>query len=238
MAVALLFFHALLAAGFRTAHRKTSAYKAQPVVYQISTRPWLYALAQAGLPANCDNGRGTVYVCLRDVPDSEWLKIKNDHADFVWLMGMWQLGQEGLQDSLGYIERYRPYLPDIQPEDIIGSPYAVVEYTVNPEIGTEEDLAAVRAKLNSLGMRLMLDFVPNHLARDSKLFFEHPEAFIQRPPGDTSPDHWWYHKDGKTVAYGRGPYDGPWTDTLQLNVFSPKALQLIEGLFTSAARHA
>merc|ERR1719188_1450769 len=87
-------------------------------------------------------------------------------------------------------------------------------------------------------MRLMLDFVPNHLARDSRLFYEHPEAFVQRPAGDTSPDDWWYHKDGKTVAYGRGPYDGPWTDTLQLNFFSPQAVELIEGMLSSVARQA
>lgn len=242
--VALFGCHAAL--GFRIPKRPSSmahtstapSLNPQPVVYQISTRPWLYALAQAGVPANCGNGRGTQYVCLRDVPDEEWAKIKNDHTDMVWLMGMWQLGEEGLQDSLGYIERYRPDLPDITAEDIIGSPYAVVDYVVNPEIGNAADLAGVRAKLHSLGMGLMLDFVPNHLARDAKLFYEHPEAFIQRPSGDTSPDEWWYNKNGKTVAYGGGPYDGPWTDTLQLNYFSTEAVQLIEGILMTIASQA
>jgi len=95
----------------------------------------------------------------------------------------------------------------------------------------------VRAKLNSLGMGLIVDFVPNHFARDSKLFLEHPEAFVQRPNGDTSPDNWWYSKNGyPTVAFGRGPYDGPWTDTLQINYFSPQAVQLVSDLIVSVAR--
>lgn len=208
----------------------------QPVVYQISTRPWLYELAQMGMTANCGNNRGSAYVCLRDVPDSEWQKIADDKADMVWLMGMWELGNEGLQDSLGYIERYRSELPDISPEDIIGSPYAIVDYSVNPEIGNDDDLEWVKAKINSFGMGLMVDFVPNHLARDAKLFYEHPEAFIHRPFGDTSPNEWWYNKNGYTVAYGRGPYDGPWTDTLNLNYFSPEALALVTDIFVRIAK--
>ncbi len=40
-------------------------------------------------------------------------------------------------------------------DDIIGSPYAVVNYTANVnEIGTDADLAAVRALLNSMGMKV------------------------------------------------------------------------------------
>jgi len=222
-----------------TVHPSTDP-KKQPVVYQISTRPWLYALAQSGLPANCGNGRGTRYVCLRDVPDEEWLRIKNDHADMVWFMGMWELGPASLAEATALKEDMKQWygVPDLQQEDIIGSPYAPVDYRVNPDIGTEADLVAVREKLRLLGMRLMVDFVPNHFARDSKLFREHPEAFVHRPHGDTSPDNWWLHQDGKTVAFGRGPYDGPWTDTLQINYFSPRAVELVAELIVSVAKRA
>jgi len=210
------------------------------VVYQISTRPWLYELAQSGLPANCTNNRGTNYVCLRDVPDSEWQKIKDDHADMVWLMGMWELGQESLGEAMALFDDMKQWygVPDLVPEDVIGSPYAPVDYRVIPEIGNDDDLAVVRAKLHSLDMGLMVDFVPNHFARDSKLFLEHPEAFVPRPNGDSSPDNWWYSKNGHTVAFGRGPYDGPWTDTLQINYWNPRAVELVSDLILSVARRA
>ena len=49
-----------------------------------------------------------------------------------------------------------------QMADIIGSPYSITNYTVNTEIGTPADLANTRKILNGLGMKLMLDLVPNH----------------------------------------------------------------------------
>lgn len=39
-------------------------------------------------------------------------------------------------------------------DDVIGSPYAITNYTVNPEIGTAGDLAAVRSALNGMGIRV------------------------------------------------------------------------------------
>ena len=57
-------------------------------------------------------------------------------------------------------------LPGWTKADIIGSPYAVVNYSLNTELGLESDLKNLRTKLNSMGMLLMLDFVPNHSAVD------------------------------------------------------------------------
>lgn len=190
------------------------------------------------MPANCTNNRGSNFVCLRDVPDSEWQRIKDDKTDMVWLMGVWELGSESLGEAMKLFEDMKEWygVPDLVPEDIIGSPYAPVDYKVISDIGNDEDLDLVRAKLNSLGMGLMVDFVPNHFARDSKLFYDHPEAFIHRPNGDSSPDNWWYQKNGHTVAYGRGPYDGPWTDTLNINYWSPRAVQLVSDLIVNLAK--
>lgn len=50
---------------------------------------------------------------------------------------------------------------------LAGSPYAVTEYTTNSELGSEADLTALRKRLHSLDLQLMLDFVPNHSAVDS-----------------------------------------------------------------------
>lgn len=65
---------------------------------------------------------------------------------------------------------YGQVLPDYRMPDIIGSPYAVVDYVTNPDIGTDADVINLRVRLNSMGMRLMLDFVPNHSAVDCAYF--------------------------------------------------------------------
>merc|ERR1712232_17366 len=151
---------------------------AQPILYQISTRPWLYSLAQAGIAANCGQ-----YVCLKDVPRSEWTHLKDHfHVDIVWLMGVWQLGEWGLQhdrsNSTIQAQHFKDDLPDFQVDDVIGSPYAVKNYTVNRDIGNEADLARIRHTLHQLGMKLMLDFVPNHFAVDSDLAKSKPSMFV------------------------------------------------------------
>merc|ERR1719336_2797101 len=87
-----------------------------------------------------------------------------------------------------------------------------------------------------MGMGLMADFVPNHFARDAVLFADHPEAFLERPANDTSPNEWWHTKNGKQYAYGRGPYDGPWTDTLNINYWSPAAVALVSNIFVNVAK--
>jgi maltooligosyltrehalose synthase len=67
-------------------------------------------------------------------------------------------------------------------DDVIGSSFAVTEYTVNSQIGTDDDLVTLRARLNSLGLRLMLDFVPNHSAVDSP-HMSNIDWYIRAPKG-------------------------------------------------------
>lgn len=45
----------------------------------------------------------------------------------------------------------------------------MTSYVCNPELGTQDDLKQLKAKLNALGLSLMLDFVPNHYAVDSPM---------------------------------------------------------------------
>lgn len=197
----------------------------QPVLYEISTRPWLYSLAQEGIAANCGD-----YVCLRDVPLAEWQRMADDHIDVVWLMGVWQLGQYGLDHdrSNAKLEEFRNYLPDIQKEDIIGSPYAISQYAVHSDIGTNQDLAEVRGVLNNLGMKLMLDFVPNHQAVDNVELDSKSDVFLQKPQSTSSPSDWWIQRGDKTFAYGRGPYDGPWTDVIQVNYWAQAGIDTMK----------
>jgi hypothetical protein len=70
-------------------------------------------------------------------------------------------------------------------------------------------------------MRLMLDFVPNHVAPDHPWIFEHPEYFIQGNGDDLARDPASFIQTGEKVfACGRDPYFPAWPDVLQLNAFN------------------
>lgn len=211
-----------------------SADHAQPILYQISTRPWLYSLAQSGIVANCGQ-----YVCLRDVPREEWERLKDDFCvDIVWLMGIWELGEWGLRydqrDSVIQQQNFKQDLPDFQLDDVIGSPYAVKNYTVNLDIGNEVDLAGVRKLLHELGMKLMLDFVPNHFAVDSVWAKSKPSMFVQKPPNGQWPSDWWIESDNFEFAYGWRA----WTDVIQINYWNSETVAIMTDILLRIASQA
>jgi len=90
-------------------------------------------------------------------------------APQIWMMGVWHLGEYGLnydKTNAQLLQQYATTLPGYTQADIIGSPYAITNYTMNPVIGTSQDLANLRKTLNNLGIQLCIDFVPNHSGRD------------------------------------------------------------------------
>ncbi len=98
-------------------------------------------------------------------------------------------------------------------------------YDVDPRIGSNQELLELKHKLNSLGMGLVLDYVPNHLAKDHPWVREHPDYFISANRNSHAFDEhpeWFFESDGNYLAHGRDPYFAPWTDTAQLNVLNHK----------------
>ena len=100
-----------------------------PFLYEINTRPWLYELSKK---YNKSISK------LVDIPLEEFDYLKQNGVDIIWMMGVWQLGQYGL--DFDRKQNYSKYLPDWTIEDVIGSPYAVYEYTLNPSLGKNDDL--------------------------------------------------------------------------------------------------
>ena len=81
----------------------------------------------------------------------------------------------------------------------LGSYYAVKDYKAfNPEFGTIKEFKEVVDSAHALGMKVILDWVPNHTGCDNAWVTEHPE---------------WYSKNEKGEMYG--PFD--WTDVYELN---------------------
>jgi len=187
----------------------------QPVIYEINTWVWLHELSQR-------LGRA---VTLGTVPAGIWDGLEALHADAVWFMGVWERSPVGRRIGHAHANlqaEFRRALPDFTPEDNVGSPYCVQRYVVDPHLGGPEGLAAARRDLAGRGMRLLLDFVPNHVAPDHPWVAAHPNYFIRGTAEDLSrtPDAY-YETDRKVFACGRDPYFPPWQDVLQLNAFHP-----------------
>ncbi|NDJ85837.1 MAG: alpha-amylase [Chloroflexi bacterium] len=181
-------------------------------VYEINTWAWLHALSTA-------YGRT---ITLANVPAEAVAHLAS--MDAVWLMGVWERSPAGRQVALehpGLKKDYAHALPDHSPEDVIGSPYSVRRYEVDERLGGTEGLAKFRKQITSLGLRLILDFVPNHVAIDHPWTIEHPDALVPGHPEHVAANpESYFQANGHILAHGRDPYFPAWTDTAQVNAFS------------------
>ena len=165
---------------------------------------------------------------LGTIPQEVWKSLALRGFDLLWCMGVWKRSKGSRTSALlhsGLRKDYDTALPGWSEEDVIGSPYAVYSYRPDPRFGTKEDLEKLKTGLNDAGLKLILDFVPNHLALDHPWTRSHPEYFIQAKRGemDSNPDMFFATKNKDILAHGRDPYFPSWKDTVQLNYFSPDA---------------
>lgn len=107
--------------------------------------------------------------------------LKDMGVDAIWLMPIYPIGTLERKGSLG-------------------SYYSISDYCdVNPEFGTFEDFDNFVAEAHRLGLKVILDWVANHTARDAKWLKNKPMS--------------WYERDAQGVA--KVPWD--WSDTAKLN---------------------
>ncbi len=196
-----------------------------PQVYEINTRVWLKTLSAALRRA----------FTLSTIPQAVWEDLKELGMDMVWLMGVWRPSPTSLRiarDHPDLITAYRQALPDFTPDDVIGSPYSVAGYTLNPALGNEGDLAKVRENLHRAGLGLILDFVPNHTARDHPWVRKRSRyyAWDDSTPGFGLEESFEVEdttgKRGR-IAFGRDPYFAPWTDTAQMCAICPETRRAV-----------
>ena len=189
-------------------HTRTMGY---PTLFQVLTRDWL-----GGMPSA--NGRART---LNEVPDDEIARLADLGFDWLYLMGVWQTGEAGRRISLAnpaWRPGYNRALSDFHEDDVTGSPFAVQSYAVHSHFGDDEALAQLRTRLQARGIRLMLDFVPNHLALDHPWAQDFPERFVRGTPDDLEREPLNFVSRGDQVfAHGRDPYFPGWVDTIQLD---------------------
>src|ERR1043166_2793235 len=96
----------------------------------------------------------------------------------IWLMGGWRTGVRVRGHSLR-VPELRLGSPACSDEDIVRSPYAIAAYEVSPALGGTAALDKFRCRLPEAGLKLILDFVPNHLGLDHAWIDKKPELFVQ-----------------------------------------------------------
>jgi hypothetical protein len=208
----------------REKHMATVRY---PSLYQINTRVWLTELSRVrGRPATLD-----------DVPDAELDRLAALGFDWIWMLSVWQTGPAGQHVSRTNPEWRREFeetLPDLKEEDIPGSGFAIADYRVHKALGGDSALALLRARLRQRGLKLMLDFVPNHTALDHAWVEDHPDYYVPGTELDLArapQNYTWVkrQKGDRLLAYGRDPYFAGWPDTLQLNYANPATQDALLG---------
>ena len=91
-------------------------------------------------------------------------RIKDLGVDVLWLMPIHPIGVLNRKEK---------------PSDL-GSPYSVRDYyAVNPDFGTLDDLKALVVKAHGLGLKVIMDWVPNHTAWDAIWMETYPEYYTK-----------------------------------------------------------
>jgi hypothetical protein len=97
-------------------------------------------------------------------------------------MGVWEQSPEArrvAQTYPGWQDASQKALPGYSAQDAIGSPYGIRNYRVETILGGDKALTAPRECLQKLRLRLILDFVPNHMAIDHDWLTHQPQHMVQ-----------------------------------------------------------
>jgi Alpha amylase, catalytic domain len=211
--------------------------RAHPHLYEINTWPWLEARSRR-------RGRR---LTLGDVADEEWDRLRTLGIDLVYLMGIFRrsaISRQVARSDPALFEAYDRANPGWRARDVVGSAYSIAGYEPDARIGGWNDIDAVRTKLHSRGIGLIVDFVPNHTAFDHPWISEEPDRFVngtdqafRRSPAAFRPIEL-PNGDVRFIACGRDPYFPPWTDVAQLNYFNADTRAAAITELLNLAQHA
>ena len=166
---------------------------------------------------------------LDDMPDAELDHIAAQGFDWLYCLGVWSTGEAGRQVSRSnpdWRRDSRRCCPTSRSATSAG------RASPSPPMRRTRRWAAIRRwsgcgeRLHARGLRLMLDFVPNHMAPDHPWARDRPELFVRgsqaplaREPGNYAAVE--TAAGPAVLAHGRDPYFPGWPDTLQLDYGNP-----------------
>ncbi|MFA8343421.1 MAG: alpha-amylase family glycosyl hydrolase [Rhodothermaceae bacterium] len=200
----------------------------KPVIFEINSRVWIKRFN------NISN--------ILDIPTDYWQSLRNKGIDYIWLMGLWETVPESVEKycfAEELLSGYNRALPDWKKEDVIGSAYAINQYKINPLFGSEQDITKLKEILNNLGLKLILDFIPNHFNSLSVVVQSNPEIFLTSDEERFENDPITYFKvngNNSVFAHGRDPFFPAWQDTIQINYYKQDARDFMLGQLTKISK--
>ena len=178
-------------------------------IYQLFPR--LFGNKQTEFQLNgskAENGCGT----FNDIDETALEAIKDLGFTHIWLTGILEHASESTGTH-----------PDIT-KGRAGSPYAVTDYrAIDPDLGTMKDFESLVERIHQHGMRVIIDFIPNHLARQSKgfdacnFYYCEGQGFVSpRRVADQPYEEFPAKATGNNV-FAPNPSINDWYDTVKLN---------------------
>lgn len=169
----------LLAAIHAAPSGETDAYQPKPYV-KLTHPEWSKNATIYQLNTRQFTAEGTFAAAEKQLP-----RIKALNVDIVWLMPIHPIGVKNRKGTLG-------------------SPYSVRDYYgVNPEFGTLADLKHFIDAAHALGLKVILDWVPNHTAWDNPMAAGHPDWYQHDWKGQFRPTAWWDWSDIINLDYNQ-----------------------------------
>ncbi len=194
-----------------------------PKLYEINTRVWIKKF-----------GPNTT---LSQIPKTVFEDLAKKGINIIWLMGIWKTCTSTIERCCfepGLVSAYNKSLKDWSKADVIGSPYSIDEYNLNPSIGSWEELIELRKYLNGIGIKLFVDFVSNHFGAETSYIKSHPEIFLKADEEFFKEDSFTFFKPeadpNHIYAHGRDPFFPAWTDTIQINFFNEEAREFMTNI--------
>ncbi len=123
-------------------------------------------------------GEQSLFALIRDRLDY----IKDLNCNGIWIMPLYERGQK---NKKGF-----------------GSPYAVRDYQIEACWGTDEELKNLVEEAHQKGLKVICEYVPNHMAPDAPFLESDPEVC---------------YRDENNQPF----YDQDWSDTVKLNHSNP-----------------
>lgn len=141
------------------------------------------------------------------IADAELAELSQLGFNAVWMMGVWRISEGARTVS------------KITSNDFEGSPYAVPVYEINRELGGRSKFNRLVKRAHDTGLRVIVDFVSNHMAVDSPWISQPATSFIRSDTTarNQSTNEFFLGRSGEAIAFGRDPYFSPWNDTAQLD---------------------
>lgn len=178
---------------------------------------------------------------LRDVPDCWLAGLRARGVRLLYLCGTYTPSPAGLQVSRAKLG-YGRLTPKDEPADAASaaaacSPFSALGHTVAEDLGGDAAVRELKARANAHGIRLLLDFIPNHTACDCAWVTARPGWYVTVPEERGRADPGRYFAAGGTyVAYGRDLYSREgWADTAQLNWFHPEVRTTMQAVLVDLA---